>query len=313
MAQYSHTEDGKPLVRLDDGPEAVPVQKVQLGDLRPAIAECDDPDWLRAVVDQDDRKGARQAAETRLSELPPDEPSAEPEDQTTDDPAEQADPAAGGTDTQPPAEQAEAGPIVMIAQRQANIPDLYSRQVYEPGRIVPRPLERELRFVTEGAAEPLSQWWGGELTDPERIDGRLYPVLLRRPADRSLWLRVEPHLLQPLAQASRSDALTAVHRCRDRELLAELPDWDGRPEIRQAAELTLAGDVPPETPLALVLEGGRPAVRLLSGITIDPGGLYAADLKPLIDACEDQQVLSALADRDRRPGVQDLLAGRGAA
>lgn len=186
------------------------------------------------------------------------------------------------------------------------------QRAYEPGDIIPHPTAAEQKLCGEGAAEPLLAFWPGfPQGDPRRVDGRLYPVLMRREAE--LWVRTGPLSLRRLDATDRRSAVLAVSRSSDRSELKLAAGSAGDRAVRTAAQARLEGRDPATQPVGLVLSGGRPRVLIANGSEENPEGLYERDLAPLVEACQDRSVLDRLERLDLHPNITAACRERSAA
>lgn len=217
----------------------------------------------------------------------------------------------------PPAPE-EPGAMIVISQFSSQIREGFCRSLYEPGRIIPHPSPQEIRT---GQLEDFVSWWGGGWGDPELVEGRRYPALVERPLDGALYLRIEPHLVRPLRDCSRSQQIDAIRRCKNRHELLKVAESATDSAALQMAKAVLNGEVQLSEPLALVHssrdtpDGPRydrdvVKVALADGREISTQNFYAKELAPLVEDCSDVRMLTALLKRDDREPVQELVTAR---
>lgn len=168
---------------------------------------------------------------------------------------------------------------------------------FAPGDLVPARLINEtgeLYGIRKHTAD-FGEWWGGELAEPVRSDGRLYPRLLIRPADGSVWLQELPRKLRLLKDCDRKLALLAVRRCHDEEILRAAIDWCGDVIVRRTITASLQGSISDTTPVALELSNLNLTVVQADGEELSLARCYADELDPaLVTTCEDREVLERL-------------------
>lgn len=196
------------------------------------------------------------------------------------------------------AERTEAGPSnvahIVLARRNRPLPGGDGKQKRRPGDIVAHPDAVDLKLFSDGAGEPFAPWWGGELSEPPRVSERLYPQLLQRPADGSLWIRDEPKHLMPLGEATASLIGSAIARCKDARAL-EAAATSGSNTVQALARAALSGKLSEHSePLELVLEGRQLSVLLASSELVDATEITRVELSTLIAACEDTDALLAI-------------------
>ncbi|MCC7479197.1 hypothetical protein IT575_12165 [bacterium] len=188
----------------------------------------------------------------------------------------------------------DSGPLFVLAKRQRPVRSGDGRLTRSPGDIIPHPDQID-RQLLDGAAEPLAAWWGGQFKEPERVDGKLYPALRLRPADKRVWIQDEPLRLIELDEASNGLALAAIKRCWEAETLERVPSCSSRTLLREAAAARLANPYSDgKRPMSLLLDGRSLTVLQENLEYKEATELREVELKQLIAVCEDEQVLLAV-------------------
>lgn len=170
---------------------------------------------------------------------------------------------------------------------------------FTPGDLVPRQLVYETGQLHKirRQVEDLTTWWGDELPEAQRIEGRLYPRLLIRPADGSAWVQSLPRELRPLAACGRRLALLAVNRCKDREALQAAKGSTSDAIVRRTIDAVLQGSVTDTTPVALEMSNLSVVVVQANGDEVSLARCHADELdEELVSRCEDLAVLQRLVD-----------------
>ncbi len=194
--------------------------------------------------------------------------------------------------------EAEAGvvPLIMLAKRRRSERSQDGSLQRIPGEIIPLPDSEDMGML-DGAAEPLEQWWGGELPEPRRIDGLIYPALQQRPAEGSIFVRDSVTHLTLLKDCEPQLACQAIVRCRDRELLSLVAQSRDR-VVRASAEAALSSDLSNKAkePVLLMLAEGELQVLRAGGELAAPIDFSKEILARLVQECEDVQALMALQE-----------------